>query len=1268
MNISRKNRKLSRQQRRNRRQIQQIGRRPRMESLEGRLLLDAGGLDPTFDGDGLVLTDIGRPGTSDRGYDAVAYQADGKVLVVGSSNPSSTDFAIIRYNVDGSLDASFGDGGVATIDFGGNSDVAQGVAIDSLGRILVAGYTAQGGATGFDFGVARLTSDGALDTTFDGDGKQTIDFGGTLDFGFGVAVDSQDNVVVAGQTSKGGVGNFGVARLTSTGALDTSFGGDGKQLIDFGGTDDIAYSVVVDRRDYIVVAGLTAQGGATGIDFGVARLTNAGALDPNFDRDGKQTIDFGGTTDYGYSVAVDIQDNVLVAGQTLQGATGYDFGVARLSSTGALDTSFDSDGKQTIDFGGTSDYGRSIAVDSQDNVLVAGQTLQGATGYDFGVARLTSFGALDFAFDGDGKQTVDFGGTTDQGSSVAVDSQDKVLVVGQTYQGNATGNDFGVARLTSAGILDNTFSADGRVTTDIGRPGSSDFGYDAVAYQSDGKVLVVGNASQSNTDFALVRYNVDGSLDTSFGDRGVATIDFGGTADVAFGVALDSQGRIVVAGYANQGGETGYDFAVARLTSVGALDTSFDGDGKQTIDFGATTDFGQSVAVDSYDNVLVAGYTYQGGASGYDYGVARLTSSGALDPSFDGDGRQTIDFDGTEDIGRSVAVDRQNNVLVAGQTTQGGGGSNFGVARLTSTGALDASFDGDGKQVIDFGGTSDYGNSVAVDGQNNVLVAGQTVQGATGYDFGVARLTATGALDTSFDGDGKQTIDFGSHDYGSSVTEDSQGTVLVAGRTYQGIATGWDFGVARLTSTGALDASFDGDGKQTIDFGNTYDLGQSVAVDGQDNVVVAGYSYQNSPTFYDFAVARLIGYTNSPPTIEDAAFAVAENNTAVGSMSGSDSDADDVLTYAISGGDDGLLFNIDSSTGALSFLAAPDYEIPADYDGDNVYQLQITVTDLAGESASAEVTVTVINQASISGVVFVDVNENGLFDANEPEIDGVTVELRDGNGDAVLDAYGDAIVAVTQSGGIYLFEDLDPGDYQLFENQPSGVNDGADILGSLAGTVVANDTMQLALEHVDAFDYAFAEVGQQVAAGDTATIGFWQNKHGQSLIAAGGADLANWLSASFSNVFGSSLVGASGADVAEFYRNELFKQLGKKSAGPAKVDAQFMAVALAAYFTSSNLAGSLASGYGFNVTDTGIGTKVVNVGTSGAAFDAADGTDLTIMQLLLATDSLTDQPNDITGFAYIYDQDGNGMIDSAEATLRAMANEIFSDINEGGDI
>ncbi len=161
--------------------------------------------------------------------------------------------------------------------------------------------------------------------------------------------------------------------------------------------------------------------------------------------------------------------------------------------------------------------------------------------------------------------------------------------------------------------------------------------------------------------------------------------------------------------------------------------------------------------------------------------------------------------------------------------------------------------------------------------------------------------------------------------------------------------------------------------------------------------------------------------------------------------------------------------------------------------------------------------------------------------------------------------------------------------------------------------------------------------------------------------------------ANFGNIFGNTFFDGKGGDnaaeVAGFYRNEFFK---KKLKGTSKVDAQFMSLALATFFTSSNLSGgSVAADYGFNVTETGIGTNVVNVGSSGAAFGVADNTDMTIMAMLLATNNLTgadDDDDDSEDYSHVYDTNGDGVLDDAEKALRALANALYTSINEAGDI
>ena len=659
----------------------------------------------------------------------------------------------------------------------------------------MAGYSDQGGSTGADFAVARLTTSGALDTAFSSDGKQTIDFGSTGDFGYGVAVDSLNRIIVAGSSNQGGsTGNdFAVARLTTSGGLDTTFSADGKQTVNFNNASDTGQAVDVDSLDRIVVAGYSFQGGSSGNDFAVARLTTSGALDAAFSGDGKQIFDFGSTSEIGQSVAVDSLDRVVVAGYSNQGSTSNDFAVARLTASGALDTAFSADGKQTIDFGSSTDVGYGVVVDSLNRIVVAGYSNQGSSN-DFAVARLTTSGSLDATFDSDGKLTTDFGRPANDFAYdvVAYQSSGKLIAVG-TSEG-----DMVAVRYNVDGSLDTTFGTDGKVRIDFGNNEDAQ----GVAVDSLDRIIVAGRiqAGSGGDDFAVARLTASGALDTAFSGDGKQTIDFSSTSEVGWAVAVDSLNRIVVAGNSNQGGSTGYDFAVARLTTSGALDTSFSADGKQTIDFGSSDDSGYGVAVDSLDRIVVAGRTYQGGSTSNDFALARLTTSGALDTSFSADGKQTYDFGNNDDAAQDVAVDSLGRIVVSGYSYQSTTYYDFAVARLTTSGGLDATFDSDGKQTIDFGNTTDFAYGVAIDSLDRIIVAGASSQGSTGYDFAVAQLSSSGTLNVLFDSDGKQTIDFGGgDDYGTGVAFDPLGRVLVAGQSRQP-GTGYDFAVARLTS------------------------------------------------------------------------------------------------------------------------------------------------------------------------------------------------------------------------------------------------------------------------------------------------------------------------------------------------------------------------------------------------------------------------------------------------------------------------------------
>ncbi|MCU7805801.1 MAG: DUF4347 domain-containing protein, partial [Candidatus Thiodiazotropha sp. (ex Lucinoma borealis)] len=394
---------------------------------------------------------------------------------------------------------------------------------------------------------------------------------------------------------------------------------------------------------------------------------------------------------------------------------------------------------------------------------------------------------------GDGTVTTDISAGSDAGRSVIVQSDGKILVAG------SSDDDFTLVRYNVDGSLDTTFDTDGIVTTDIGTS-SSDGGY-SVTTQPDGKILLAG---KSNDDFALVRYNADGSLDTFFGIDGIVTTDIGASLDQGRSVTLQSDGKILVAGGNWNSTSSTYEFALVRYDANGSLDTSFDGDGKVTTDISTVptsgNDLAQSVTVDSDDKILVAGFSYNSTTSSFEFTLVRYDTDGSLDTTFDTDGIVTTDIGtSSSDGGYSVTLQPDGKILVAGTSD-----SDFALVRYNSDGSLDATFDGNsgfgnGIVTTDIGTSSaDAGFSVTVQADGKILVAGSSDD-----DFTLVRYHVDGSLDTTFDADGKVTTILGGIDAGYSVTVQSDGKILVAGKSND------DFALVRYNSDGSLDTRFD---------------------------------------------------------------------------------------------------------------------------------------------------------------------------------------------------------------------------------------------------------------------------------------------------------------------------------------------------------------------------------------------------------------------------------------------------------------------------
>ncbi|MFI3137597.1 MAG: Calx-beta domain-containing protein, partial [Methylococcaceae bacterium] len=376
--------------------------------------------------------------------------------------------------------------------------------------------------------------------------------------------------------------------------------------------DDFANAVITQPDGKILVAGYSNNG--SNDDFALMRYNSNGSLDASFDSDGIVTTAFNFSKDWGRSV-VRIEDKILVAG-----SSNDDFALVRYNSDGSLDTSFDSDGKVTTDLMSSSyDWSNSIAIQNDGKILVAGTASSSSA--NFALVRYNTDGSLDTSFDSDGIVTtlIESG---NWGYSVILQPDNKILVVGN-YSG--VNNGLALARYNSDGSLDTSFDNDGIVTTAL-----SSYGIYSATLQADGKILAAGYGYNNNEDFALVRYNSNGSLDTSFDGDGIVTTDFSSFTDEARSVTVQADGKILVAGHS--GSYPNYDFALARYNSDGSLDTSFDGDGKVITTIGSSGDYGWSVAVQTDSKILVTGFSNNG--SNYDFALVRYNSDGSLDETF----------------------------------------------------------------------------------------------------------------------------------------------------------------------------------------------------------------------------------------------------------------------------------------------------------------------------------------------------------------------------------------------------------------------------------------------------------------------------------------------------------------------------------------------------------------------------------------------------------------------------------------------------------
>lgn len=677
-----------------------------------------GSLDHTFGKKGIVFTDFER---SSRAY-AVAVQDNGKIVVAGwaDSQEFSTNFALVRYNSDGSLDSTFGKNGKVTTDIAGD-DYADAVAIQSNGKIIVAGIVFNTVKDNSDYALARYNADGSLDNTFDSDGKLTTDFGGD-DRADAVVLQNDGKIVVAGRAEAFFYSfDFAIARYNTDGSLDYSFGNHGKQTTDLGGADDNVAAIAVDFDDKIIAVG------DNGDDYALARYNPDGSLDNTFGREGKVTTDFSGGYDYAYSLGIQHDGKMIVAGTASNTSThNSDFAVVRYNTNGSLDHTFKDRGKLTAYYPVNPFFEVSSVVAQKDGKVLA--AMHSFTS-NFAAGRYNKDGSLDSSFGDSGYIITNFFGIDDYPEAITLQEDGKIIMAGVTYSPENSNYNFAVVRYKDSGSLDSTFGTSGKVVTNFG---ADDYAY-AVAIQADGKIVVAGITTDSYTDnysyVAIARYNKNGSLDHSFGVNGKVVTNFseGYVYRNFSSLSIQGDGKIVVTGTALNSGTYNYDFALARYNKDGSLDNAFGSEGKVTTDFELYHDNAYAVAIQDDKKIIVAGTAWDTATQNYNFALARYNKNGSLDNAFGNNGKVTTDFFGTYDVAQSLAIERDGKIIVAGYIFVNTGFtdySDFALTRYNVDGSLDITFGQNGKLTTDFC-FHDYAYSSAVY-QNRLYVAGSS--------------------------------------------------------------------------------------------------------------------------------------------------------------------------------------------------------------------------------------------------------------------------------------------------------------------------------------------------------------------------------------------------------------------------------------------------------------------------------------------------------------------------------------------------------------
>ncbi len=764
----------------------------------------------------LMLMRFNSDGTLDTGFasngvyldanvasepNSLSLQADGKILyTVGGGKVQ-----VIRLNPDGSLDTGFASNGVATIDLGtrGFSPVGLHVQEGASGPIgFILGGTLLDNGTGY-LAVMRLDGNGNLDTSFGSNGiGQKGSTGGNLQaHAMGLNASGQFVVLGALFVTASSQYNLAATQFTGLGSVNTGFGTNGMLTINLG-ANEIGRAIARDSNGLLYLLGDTGNGGSIN-DLLLIRLTSSGSLDATWDTDGilVQNIN---AVDFAVGLAIDDSDRPIVSATTAALGQLADWAVLRYETSGTLSASgFGSNG--IVQFSaetGTGTYNQALARQADGKLLLVGHHATTVSGNGL-IFRLNSDGSMDTSFNTSGKAIADI---QPQASTVALTEQPdgKILATAQLTLAGVQA--LGTYRLNADGSSDTGFAAGaGRKTFRRGATQVED-----LALQSDGRFIVAGAFTDGNTDPALlIRYNADGNLtDSGFGYFGTIYADWGSGQDRALAIHLQSDGKLLVAGASANGG--GNDLVVARYLSDGTPDTGFNGSGLQILDQGGD-DQATAILQASDGGVLVAASSAGGNPKAL---LLRFNTDGSLDTGFASGGIASVTMATPTEI-TDLVEQTDGKVMLLGNLGNVGS-RDILLIQFNADGSLDTGFGNNGLLSIDLGGDEQAG-TLAQQADGKWLIAASDSGTAEAISL---RLFADGSLDPSYGSNGQYRH---ANSGGNALTLQADGQLLLAGSLSN--AGNTDALILRQDMT---PASADVAVSKTLDTAGPYVTGQTV--------------------------------------------------------------------------------------------------------------------------------------------------------------------------------------------------------------------------------------------------------------------------------------------------------------------------------------------------------------------------------------------------------------------------------------------------------